>query len=68
MASPSGTGLSTACFWLAFVLHPALRSALLDRLVDLARRAWCGPEDILNTRDVEGVLAFARRKRERAGA
>ena len=36
--------------------------------VCVARRAWCGPDDILNTRDVEGVLAFARRKRERAGA
>ena len=35
----------------------------LDFGVAVARRAWCAPEQILNSRDAEGVLAFARQKR-----
>jgi DNA polymerase (family X) len=36
--------------------------------VAVARRAWCAPEQILNTRDAEGVLTIARQKRERVAA
>jgi DNA polymerase (family 10) len=31
--------------------------------VDVARKAWLGPADVLNTRDVGGFLAHARRHR-----
>ncbi len=37
----------------------------LDFGVAVARRAWCSPANVLNTRDVGGVLAFARMKRGR---
>jgi DNA polymerase (family X) len=40
----------------------------LDFGVAVARRAWCAPEQILNTRDAEGVLSIARQKRERVAA
>jgi DNA polymerase (family 10) len=30
--------------------------------IGLARRAWCRPEDILNTRPLKGVLEFRKRK------
>jgi DNA polymerase (family X) len=33
--------------------------------VTVARRAWLAPEDVLNTRDVEGFLAGLRRNRKR---
>jgi DNA polymerase (family 10) len=33
--------------------------------VGQARRAWITPSEVLNTRPVEEVLAFARAKRER---
>lgn len=37
--------------------------------VGVARKGWLGAEDVLNARDVDGVLAFARARREgRAGA
>jgi DNA polymerase (family X) len=35
----------------------------LDFGVAVARRAWCAPEQILNSRDADGVLAYAKRKR-----
>ncbi len=35
----------------------------LDFGVAVARRAWCAPEQILNSRSADDVLAFARRKR-----
>jgi DNA polymerase (family 10) len=31
--------------------------------VAIARKGWLGADDVLNTRDVEGFLAFARRRR-----
>ncbi|MGI8912523.1 MAG: DNA polymerase/3'-5' exonuclease PolX [Chloroflexota bacterium] len=40
----------------------------LDFGVAIARRAWCAPEQILNSRDAAGVLAFAQTKRERLHA
>jgi DNA polymerase (family 10) len=30
--------------------------------IGLARRAWCRPEDILNTRPLKGILEFLKRK------
>ncbi|HEV7214799.1 MAG TPA: DNA polymerase/3'-5' exonuclease PolX [Chloroflexota bacterium] len=38
----------------------------LEYGVAVARRAWCAPEQILNSRNADDVLAFARRKREQA--
>jgi DNA polymerase (family 10) len=43
--------------------HEAGTLGNLDFGVAVARRAWCGPSDILNTRSANEVLAFARRKR-----
>jgi DNA polymerase (family 10) len=34
-----------------------------DRGIDMARKGWLEPADILNTRDVDGLLEFARRRR-----
>jgi DNA polymerase (family 10) len=33
--------------------------------VGIARKGWLEPADVLNTRSVDDVLAFARRRRER---
>ena len=34
-----------------------------DRGVDMARKGWLEPADVLNTRDADGVLEFARSRR-----
>jgi len=31
--------------------------------VGIARKGWLGPQDVLNTRDAEGFLAYAKRTR-----
>ena len=33
--------------------------------VGIARKGWLGPADVLNARDADDVLAFARSRRER---
>ena len=42
--------------------------ANVDFGVGVARKGWLGPGDVLNARPAEGVLAFARAKREGPGA
>jgi histidinol phosphatase-like PHP family hydrolase len=36
--------------------------------VATAQRGWAPPEQVLNTRDLDGLLGFVNAKRERAGA
>ena len=37
----------------------------VDFGINIARKGWLGPRDILNARDVDGVLAHARARRAR---
>jgi DNA polymerase (family 10) len=46
--------------------HGADQLANVTYAVGQARRAWLQPSDILNTRDLSGVLAFVNAKRNRA--
>jgi DNA polymerase (family 10) len=45
--------------------HGADQLANIAYAVGQARRAWLQPDEILNTRDLAGVLAFVNAKRER---
>jgi DNA polymerase (family 10) len=47
--------------------HGTEQLANIAYAVGQARRAWLQPEQILNTRDLAGVLAFVGAKRARAG-
>jgi DNA polymerase (family 10) len=46
--------------------HGAEQLSNIAYAVGQARRAWLQPSDILNTRDIAGVLAFVNAKRARA--
>jgi DNA polymerase (family 10) len=46
--------------------HGAEQLANVAYAVGQARRAWLAPTEILNTRDLAGVLAFVNAKREKA--
>ena len=43
--------------------HSTMELGNLPWGVQMARRGWIGPEDVLNTRDVDGVRALLRRNR-----
>jgi DNA polymerase (family 10) len=45
--------------------HAAEQLANVEYAVAQARRAWLTPAEILNTRDIDGVLAFVAAKRDR---
>jgi DNA polymerase (family 10) len=47
--------------------HGAEQLSNVAYAVGQARRAWLGPGDVLNTRDLAGVLSFVNAKRARAG-
>lgn len=42
--------------------------AMMHFGVTTAQRGWAPPEQVLNTRDLDGLLTFVNAKRERAGA
>ena len=48
--------------------HGADQLANVAYAVGQARRAWLAPDAILNTRDLDDVLAFVEAKRVRGGA
>ena len=48
--------------------HAAEQLANVVYAVGQARRAWLEPREILNTRDLAGVLAFVQAKRDRPAA
>ncbi|HEU5170922.1 MAG TPA: DNA polymerase/3'-5' exonuclease PolX [Gemmatimonadales bacterium] len=43
--------------------HNAAGIANVEYGIGMARKGWLGPEDVLNTRPVDGFLAFARARR-----
>jgi DNA polymerase (family 10) len=48
--------------------HAVDQLANVEYAVGQARRAWIGPDEILNTRALEDVLSFVAAKRERASS
>lgn len=47
--------------------HSVAELDYIDNAVPNARRGWATPTDVLNCRDVDGLLAFVAAKRQRGG-
>jgi DNA polymerase (family 10) len=68
---PSGLARRARSFGVTFSLdsdaHAVEHLSNVEYAVGLARRAWLTPQEILNARPLEGVLAFVKAKRSNAG-